>query len=230
MATGKSSRKSNNNNNKSKSVTLNKIKYKNFTFPNNPETTGFRCDRSYIKHKYPALSGNELEDFGVNAIIITGSGYFFGKNAYSDFHKLFKQYEKRGVGDFRHPIFTEVTRGLMTSLEGTVDPGVNAIRYTFEIVADTKPSVKENKKKYAVKEKSSGGEKTYKVGDIVYFKGGTHYVSSYSGSAGYPASAGKAKITLGPDCKGNGGAHPYHLIHTDNKSNVYGWVNKGTFE
>lgn len=210
---------------------LNKIKYKSFTFPHNPETSGFKCDRAYIKHKYPALSGNELEDFGVNAIVITGEGYFFGSNAYSDFRKLYKQYSKNGVGDFRHPIFTEVTRGLMTSLQGVVDPYKNAIKYSFEVVADTKPSVKENKKKYAVKQKSStSGSKSYKVGDIVYFKGGTHYVSSYSGSAGYPASAGKAKITLGPDCKGNGGAHPYHLIHVGNTSNVYGWVNKDTFE
>lgn len=80
----------------------------------------------------------------------------------------------------------------------------------------------------AVEEKSS--EKSYKVGDIVNFKGGTHYVSSYAGAKGYKARAGKAKITLGPDCKANGGAHPWHLIHTDSSSNVYGWVDEGTFE
>ena len=42
--------------------------------------------------------------------------------------------------------------------------------------------------------------------------------------------AGKAKITLGPDCAGNGKAHPWHLIHTDSQSNVYGWVDEGTFD
>ena len=68
-----------------------------------------------------------------------------------------------------------------------------------------------------------------KVGDIVNFKGGTHYVSSWKDAKGYKATAGKAKITLGPDCKGNGKAHPWHLIHTDNKSNIYGWVIEGTF-
>lgn len=62
------------------------------------------------------------------------------------------------------------------------------------------------------------------------FHGGTHYVSSYSSAKGYNARAGKAKITLGPDCKGNGKAHPWHLIHTDSSSNVYGWVNEGTFD
>lgn len=68
-------------------------------------------------------------------------------------------------------------------------------------------------------------EKTsYKLGDKVYFKGGTHYVSS-TGSKGYSARAGKAEITK----KNTSGKHPYHLIHTNSKSNVYGWVDEGTF-
>lgn len=73
-------------------------------------------------------------------------------------------------------------------------------------------------------------KKEFKTGDIVYFKGGTHYYSSYAGAKGYAARAGKARITLDKNCKGNGGAHPYHLVHTDASSNVYGWVDVGTFE
>lgn len=73
-------------------------------------------------------------------------------------------------------------------------------------------------------------KKTYKVGDIVNFHGGTHYYSSYPGARGYSARAGRAKITLGPNCRGNGHAHPWHLIHVDSSSNVYGWVDEGTFD
>lgn len=73
-------------------------------------------------------------------------------------------------------------------------------------------------------------KKTYKVGDIVNFHGGTHYYSSYPGARGYSAKAGKAKITKDPNCKGNGHAHPWHLIHVDSSSNVYGWVDEGTFD
>ena len=69
--------------------------------------------------------------------------------------------------------------------------------------------------------------KTYKQGDIVNFKGGTHYVSSVAGSKGYSARAGQARITI---ANGSGKAHPWHLIHTDGSSNVYGWVDDGTFE
>lgn len=69
--------------------------------------------------------------------------------------------------------------------------------------------------------------KSYNVGDIVNFKEGTHYVSSYPGAKGYNARAGKAKITIK---NGSGKAHPWHLIHVDSGSNVYGWVDDGTFE
>ena len=42
-------------------------------------------------------------------------------------------------------------------------------------------------------------------------------------AAGTAAKPGPAKITtLSP-----GSSHPYHLIHTDSTSNVYGWVDAG---
>lgn len=69
--------------------------------------------------------------------------------------------------------------------------------------------------------------KSYNVGDIVNFHGGIHYVSSYPDARGYSARAGKAKITIK---NGSGKAHPWHLIHVDGNSNVYGWVNDGTFD
>lgn len=80
------------------------------------------------------------------------------------------------------------------------------------------------------KPKPQPAKKTYNVGDIVNFHGGTHYISSWPGARGYNARAGRAKITLGPNCAGNGKAHPWHLIHTDGGSNVYGWVDEGTFD
>ena len=66
----------------------------------------------------------------------------------------------------------------------------------------------------------SSESKTLKTGDIVDFTGNRHYVSS-TGDTGYSAKPGKAKITI----ISGGAKHPYHLIHIDNSSNVYGWVN-----
>lgn len=76
-------------------------------------------------------------------------------------------------------------------------------------------------------ENTTESKKEYKEGDIVNFHGGTHYVSSYPDSQGYSARAGKAKITKK---NGSGKAHTWHLIHTDSESNVYGWVDDGTFD
>lgn len=71
---------------------------------------------------------------------------------------------------------------------------------------------------------TGGGE--HKVGDIVQFNGGYHYVSSTAGSqTGSKCAAGKAKITL----VAKGAKHPWHLIHQDSSSRVYGWVDDGTF-
>lgn len=67
-----------------------------------------------------------------------------------------------------------------------------------------------------------GGGKS--VGSVVNFSGSRHYVSS-TGDKGYGAKPGPAKITQ----TNPGSKHPYHLIHTDSSSNVYGWVNEGDF-
>ena len=53
----------------------------------------------------------------------------------------------------------------------------------------------------------------------VYFAGGTHYATA-NGISGSAAKAGPAKITA----VARAAKHPYHLVHTDDTSNVYGWV------
>lgn len=59
----------------------------------------------------------------------------------------------------------------------------------------------------------------YKVGDIVQFSGSKHYKSA-NATSGSTARPGPAKITaISANAK-----HPYHIIHTDGTSNVYGWV------
>lgn len=88
---------------------------------------------------------------------------------------------------------------------------------------DTAPVAKVEEQRPA--ETAPKGE--YKVGDIVNFHGGTHFYTSYPGAKGYPARAGQARITI---ANGSGKAHPWHLIHTDSNSNVYGWVDEGTFD
>ena len=66
----------------------------------------------------------------------------------------------------------------------------------------------------------------HQVGDIVQFNGGYHYASSVaSNPTGTECKPGPAEITL----IASGAKHPWHLIHTDNSSRVYGWVDDGSF-
>lgn len=102
---------------------------------------------------------------------------------------------------------------------------VKGIRHDADSMSMSMELEKAEKKK--VKDGNSEEKKDYNVGDIVNFHGGTHYVSSYPGAKGYDAKAGKAKIT---NKDGSGKAHPWHLIHEDGSSNVYGWVDNGTFD
>ena len=69
------------------------------------------------------------------------------------------------------------------------------------------------------------GSKPQVEGNTVYFKGGKHYTSS-NGNTGYEVKAGPAKITKYVE----GAKHPYHVVHADKTSTVYGWVNADTIE
>jgi hypothetical protein len=74
--------------------------------------------------------------------------------------------------------------------------------------------------------KAEKKEETHKIGDIVNFKGGFHYVSSSASTpTGSKCGPGPAKLTL----IAKGAKHPYHLINTDGTTRVYGWVDEGTF-
>ncbi len=75
--------------------------------------------------------------------------------------------------------------------------------------------------------KQQNDNNNYNIGDIVQFQGGYHYVSSTADKpVGAKCEAGTAKITL----IANGAKHPYHLIHIDNATKVYGWVDEGSFQ
>ena len=66
-----------------------------------------------------------------------------------------------------------------------------------------------------------------KRNDIVMFNGDTCYCTAVS-TTGIPAKPGKARVTLVSNNANT--KHPYHIIHIDNTSYVYGWVDKDTIE
>lgn len=65
-----------------------------------------------------------------------------------------------------------------------------------------------------------------KVGDTVIFKGGPHYASSNAAESTGSPNPGTATVTM----IAKGAKHPYHVIHTDKQSAVYGWVDTALVE
>ena len=67
----------------------------------------------------------------------------------------------------------------------------------------------------------------FKAGQVVEFLGGKHYgTANSSGNTGGERTAGEATITA----IAKGTKHPYHLRGMLGGSNVYGWVDVGTFK
>lgn len=64
----------------------------------------------------------------------------------------------------------------------------------------------------------------FSVGDNVSFTGGAHYTSANAETAASSPAGGPAKVTA----TAPGAKHPYHIIHTDGASSVYGWVDANT--
>lgn len=189
---------------------LNSMKYKDFTWEYNPATCTYSCDRTYVAHKYPELSGVELEDMDVNQVIITGDGEFFGKNAYTNWMKLVTEFKKFGVGDFYHPIYTDVTRALMTKLQSKMEPRDDYVAYSFEIVGNNPPPAISTPSVIPSTSGSSGGSSSgssqIKVGDIVILTGYAYY-DSYGKS---PRSAYKNGVKYTVTYTNYKGTHPIH--------------------
>lgn len=59
-----------------------------------------------------------------------------------------------------------------------------------------------------------------KVGDVVQFAGGPHYANANASTHSGKPKAGPAKVTA----ISKGAKHPYHVVHTNKQSDVYGWV------
>ena len=99
---------------------------------------------------------------------------------------------------------------------------VNASRSAVCVTATTaqKASKKTKNKAVAAAPKKAAASSAIALGDIVKFKGGPHYTSSTAKSYKVKPKAGPAKVTA----IAKSATHPYHIIHTDKTSTVYGWV------
>ena len=99
---------------------------------------------------------------------------------------------------------------------------VNSARSAVCVTATTsqKSDKKATNNAVANAPKTAAASSEIALGDVVQFKGGPHYVSSTATSYQASPKAGPAKVTA----IAKSARHPYHVIHTDKTSTVYGWV------
>ena len=99
---------------------------------------------------------------------------------------------------------------------------VNSARSAVCVTATTAQKSAKKAVSTAIKNaaKISAGGAGIALGDIVHFRGGPHYVSSTATSYRASPKAGPARVTA----IAKSARHPYHVIHTDRSSTVYGWV------
>lgn len=105
------------------------LKYKSFVWPNDPHT--YR-EELYREPLYTTQNG-ETSYSGMSATHrrITGSGAFFGENAYEHFKDLLETAEESTAGELIHPVWGS-RHCYLTKLEMTQEPREDFVSYSFE--------------------------------------------------------------------------------------------------
>lgn len=106
------------------------MKYKGFSWPNNPRTFKVEIKRAVRSYKFP-FSGFAVQDLGPEQRIVRGSGEFSGPDAYDSFKRLSEVFSLGGAGWLEHPVW-EPMKVCFTKLELTQEPGEEFISYEFE--------------------------------------------------------------------------------------------------
>ena len=125
-------------------------------------------------------------------------------------------------GRFRSMKLTYSFEENETVTDAEILASVNSARSAVCVTATTeqKANKKTTNNAVANASKTAAASSDIALGDIVQFKGGPHYVSSTATSYRASPKAGPAKVTaIAATAR-----HPYHIIHTDKTSTVYGWV------
>ena len=108
---------------------MNFLSYKTFVWPQNPHT--YREVTTRTPEYY--TEDGETYFAGMSSLkrTITGSGVFYGEDAYEQYKKLQKLSEDMSAGNLEHPIFG-IRYCYLTLLEVTQEPKENYVSYRFE--------------------------------------------------------------------------------------------------
>lgn len=113
---------------------LKPMRYKDYTWPHNPETYTVEYRRQVAAHKVP-LGGWCLQDLGRTHRILRGEGTFAGEGAYEEFQELAAVFLEEGPGLLVHPVWRTVSAHFVT-LELLEKPLPDYVRYSFAFWED----------------------------------------------------------------------------------------------
>lgn len=108
---------------------LSSMRFKNYTWPHNPETFVMEYQRQVALHKVP-MGGSVLQDLGMTCRIFRGEGVFAGEKAYENFRELAAVFQEAGPGMLAHPVW-QTERAYFVSLSVTEEPRPDYVRYSF---------------------------------------------------------------------------------------------------
>ena len=99
---------------------------------------------------------------------------------------------------------------------------INAVRSAVGVTASTSQKASKKPKNMVIKQTKweAAPSEEFAVGELVWFKGGPHYVSSTALLSRRSPKAGPAQITA----IAKSAPHAYHVVHTTDESAAHGWV------
>jgi len=105
------------------------MKYKTFTWPNNPKTFEVELKQTLHSYKLP-FSGFAVQNLGSQQRIFKGEGEFAGPDAYDSFRRLAAQFNQT-AGWLEHPVWPPV-KVHFAKLKLKQEPKQEYVSYSFE--------------------------------------------------------------------------------------------------
>ena len=108
---------------------LTPMRFKDYVWPNNPESYRISYRRTVAEHKLP-FGGSVTQDLGTVCRVLEGEGEFAGEGAYEEFKRLATVFYRGGAGVLVHPVWM-TTSAYFTELEVVQEPLPDYVRYRF---------------------------------------------------------------------------------------------------
>ena len=113
---------------------LTPMRYKDYTWPHNPEVYTVERQRRLVVHQIP-FGRCVIQDLGGMYRVLRGEGVFAGEGAYEQFRQLAEVFREGGAGILVHPVW-QTERAWFASLQVTEEPLPDYVRYSFEFWED----------------------------------------------------------------------------------------------